>query len=177
MLAAAATGRRVRLYYGGLSRDRYERAIAHAIARDEVGGDVWLNGLLARQGGARVRSFPDNSRRVQKLYALEDEARSAKRGLWSLDHYRVRAPDDLSDANGFVLVEGRISSSRAPGDVAAVSFSGREVMLSAPDTLSTLGDDPAYEAGRRVRVRGRIDLRGETPTIRLTHWAQIEPLS
>src|SRR5690606_32341146 len=95
LLMAAAMGRAASLWYGGLSRDRYDRAIAHVIARDETGSDLWLNGLMARQGGARVRSWPDNSRRVRRLYALETEARAAKRGLWALDHYRIRAVDDL----------------------------------------------------------------------------------
>ena len=51
VLERAGLGREARLWYGGLSRDRYERAIAHVIAKDEVGADVWLNGLVARQGG------------------------------------------------------------------------------------------------------------------------------
>lgn len=180
MLAAAATGRRVRLYYGGLSRDRYGRAIAHAIASDEVGGDVWLNGVMARHGGARVRSFPDNSRRVARLYALEDEARTAKRGLWAADHYRVRSPDDLSGASGFVLIEGRLGASRTgPGGVdefASAYFSGGEISLSDAGSLRALGDDAGHRPGDRIRIRGRIDLRGETPSMRLTHWAQIEKL-
>jgi hypothetical protein len=28
--------------------------------------------------------------------------------------------------------------------------------------------------GAKLRVRGRIDTRGETPVIRVTHWAQVE---
>ena len=56
ILKAAALGRQARLWYGGLSRDDYERALAHVIARDEAGAEVWLNGLVVRQGAARVRT-------------------------------------------------------------------------------------------------------------------------
>src|SRR6185436_9883371 len=97
MLNSASLGRAARLWYGGLSRDSYQRALAHVIASDETGADVWLNGMMARQGGARVRTFPDNSRRARRLLALEDEARKARRGLWAMDHWRIRALDDLSD--------------------------------------------------------------------------------
>ncbi|MEQ1784498.1 MAG: thermonuclease family protein [Hyphomonadaceae bacterium] len=79
----AAVGRQARLWYGGLSRDRYQRAIAHVIARDEAGADIWLNGLAVRQGAARVRTFPDNAKRARRLRALESEARAGKRGLWA----------------------------------------------------------------------------------------------
>lgn len=66
VLERAALGRQARLWYGGLSRDRYERAIANVIARDEVGADVWLNGLAVRQGAARVRTYPDNATRARR---------------------------------------------------------------------------------------------------------------
>lgn len=65
-LAAATLGRQARPWYGGLSRDSYERALAP---------DVWLNGYMVRQGAARVRTWPDNSRRARRLLALETEAR------------------------------------------------------------------------------------------------------
>ena len=67
IMERASVGREARLWYGGLSRDRYQRAIAHVIAKDEVGADVWLNGVAARQGAARVRTYPDNAKRARKL--------------------------------------------------------------------------------------------------------------
>jgi endonuclease YncB( thermonuclease family) len=75
MLNAAALGRAARLWYGVLSRDRYDRALAHVTASDKTGGEVWLNGLMARQGGARVRTFPDHARRARALLKFEAEAR------------------------------------------------------------------------------------------------------
>lgn len=62
IMERASVGRQAKLWYGGLSRDRYQRAIAHLIAKDEVGADVWLNGVAARQGAARVRTYPDNAK-------------------------------------------------------------------------------------------------------------------
>ena len=173
LLVKAAMGRPARLYYGGLSRDRYERAIAHVIVQPAAGGDLWLNGYMARQGGGRVRSWPDNARRVRQLYALEDEARRERRGLWALDAYRVRALDDLAGADGFAVIEGPLSAIGEAAERATVRLtpSGLEIhtdgALGRPSGLS-------LSPGRLVRVRGRIDRRQDPPSIRLTHWGQVE---
>jgi micrococcal nuclease len=175
-LERAALGRHARLWYGGLSRDGYERAIAHVIARDEVGGDVWLNGLVARQGLGRVRSYPDNSTRARRLLVLESEARAAKRGLWSEPHWRIRTLDDLAGAPNFSIIEGELAStSNVAGDGDAhLTPSGINLdigeRLGPPDIQLTVGS--------RLRIRGRIDTRpvtqGGHPLIRITHWPQVE---
>mgnify|MGYP002780786396 CR=1 FL=1 len=178
ILAAAATGWRCRLYYGGLSRDRYGRAIAHVVAEDEAGGRWWLNGAMVRAGAARVRSWPDNARRVRRLYALEGEARAAGRGLWALADYRVRDSGDLAGAQGFVIVEGprRSEGETAGGDARALIRQDGVRLLG----LAQLGDADAPELGRRVRVRGWLGERAPDEeragaSIPLTHWGQIEP--
>lgn len=172
MLEASAVGRQAELWYGGLSRDSYQRALAHVIVRDEVGGEVWLNGLVARQGAGRVRTYTDNARRARRLLALEDEARGARRGLWADDYWRVRGLDDLDGAPNFAIVEGVVASvGEIAGDGEAhlarsgIRFDVGE-RLGAPDVTLAMG--------ARVRVRGRIDARGDEPKMRVTHWAQVE---
>ena len=172
VLAAAAVGRQSQLWYGGLSRDGYSRALAHVIARDEVGGEVWLNGMVVRQGAGRVRTYTDNARRARKLLALEAEARAAKRGLWAETHWRVRGLDDLENPPNFAIVEGEIAS------VGAMAGDG-EAWLSPGGIRFEVGErlgaaDVEIAAGKRVRVRGRIDTRDGEPKIRVTHWAQVE---
>ena len=175
-LERAALGREARLWYGGLSRDGYERAIAHVIARDEVGGDVWLNGFVARQGLGRVRSYPDNSTRARRLLVLENEARAAKRGLWSEPHWRIRTLDDLEGAPNYAIVEGEVSSLGAiPGDGEA-HLSPTGIRIDVGERLGK--PDIQVAAGARLRLRGRIDTRpianGQPPLIRITHWPQVE---
>ena len=171
-LKAAALGRQARLWYGGLSRDGYERALAHVIAMDETGSDVWLNALMIKQGAARVRTWPDNSRRADKLLTLEAEARAARRGLWTLDHWRIRQLDDLAEPPYFAIVEGRVTEvSRIPGD--------GEAHLSANGIHFKIGErlgagDIGLTANAQIRVRGRIDTRDGGQKIRVTHWAQVE---
>ncbi len=172
VLERGSVGREARLWYGGLSRDRYQRAIAHVIAKDEVGGDVWLNGLAVRQGAARVRTYPDNAKRARKLLTLEDEARRDKRGLWVEDYWRVRALDDLGNAPYFAIVEGVVAGlgTRAGDGDAVLTAAG--IRLDVGERLGVADVD--VRAGAKVRVRGRIDARGEAPLIRVTHWAQVE---
>lgn len=168
----AAVGREARLWYGGLSRDRYDRAIAHVIARDEVGADVWLNGLAVRQGAARVRTYPDNAKRARRLLAMEAEARSAKRGLWAEDFWRVRGLDDLAGAPNFAVVEGMVTSVVARAGDGEAHLSPGGIRFEAGERLGAA--DVEVREGVKLRVRGRIDARGPTPLIRVTHWAQVE---
>ncbi len=176
MLTAAAMGRQASLWYGGLTRDGYDRAIAHVIASDETGRDVWLNGVMARSGAARVRSFPDNARRVRALYKLEQEARAARRGLWALEPYRVRTTDDPGPPVWFVVIEGALlgvkeiaGQGRARIETAGITLLAGDLMGPQDRSL----DLPA----KRVRVRGRLEADGAGQAIRLTHWGQIEALA
>jgi endonuclease YncB( thermonuclease family) len=171
MLNAVALGRGARLWYGGLSRDRYDRALAHVIASDETGNDIWLNGLMARQGGARVRTFPDNARRARALLKLEAEARAAKKGLWASDFWRVRAYDDLESAPAFVLVEGALLAIE-PGGEALMRIAAGGFRLAAPEMLGKPDAELDLSVGRKLRVRGRIERNA--PEMKLTHWAQME---
>ncbi len=172
IMERASVGRQARLWYGGLSRDRYQRAIAHVIARDEVGADVWLNGVAARQGAARVRTYPDNAKRARRLLALESEARVAKLGLWAEDFWRVRGLDDLGDAPYFSIVEGVIAGlgERAGDGDAVLTAAGSGWMWGSGWGLrmSTCG------LGQKCAC-GDGSTRGATqPLIRVTHWAQVE---
>ncbi|MDZ4759661.1 MAG: thermonuclease family protein [Alphaproteobacteria bacterium] len=173
-LEAACVGRMARLFYGGLSRDRYDRALAHVIASDETGGAVWLNGYMVRQGAARVRTYPDNARRARQLLDLEQEARKAGKGLWALPDYRVRSPGDLADAPYFALVEGVLAAlANIPGDGVA-RMRGLEIAVDLGERLGPPDSVLDFRVGRPVRVRGRIDTRAGQPQIRITHWAQVE---
>jgi endonuclease YncB( thermonuclease family) len=171
-LVSAAMGRSAKLFYGGLQRDSYGRAIAHVIATDETGADVWLNGYLARQGAARIRTYPDNARRARELLAFEAEARSAKRGLWSLDHCRIRRVGDLEQLPNFLILEAQCTSLEEQGAETFASITPTGVRLTG---LAKLGHpDITLRTNAPLRLRGRLDTREGEPKLRLTHWAQIE---
>jgi len=80
MLEDMALGREMQLFYAGLTRDRYDRALAHVMTTDALGPDLWLNREMVERGGARV--YPDMAGANDLLLAPEAEARAAGRGLW-----------------------------------------------------------------------------------------------
>lgn len=175
ILRAASVGRQARLWYGGLTRDRYERALAHVIVSDETGRDIWLNGMMAHQGAARVRSWPDNARRVRELYRLEAEARAAKRGLWALPDYAVRSPAAIGDPAFFTIVEGALLGLKQAAGEGRCEIGATGVQLIAGDMMGP--HDPMLDlAAKRVRIRGKLEYGEGGMIIRLTHWAQVETL-
>jgi endonuclease YncB( thermonuclease family) len=174
LLETASLGREARLWYGGLSRDDYGRALAHVIARDETGAEVWLNGLMVRRGAARVRTWPDNARRAARLLAFEQEAREARRGLWALDHWRVRELGDLAGAPSYVIVKGQLAATTDIHGDAVAHLLSTGIRLEIGERLRDAA--PVLFPGASLRIRGRLDTRVDPPTIRISHWPQVEVL-
>ncbi len=108
-------GRGVRLYYSGLTRDRYDRALAHIITTDGAGPELWVNMELVKQGAARVRLYPDTAARGAELLAAEAQARRDNIGLWQKTAYKVPTPDQLpQDWRGFTLVTATLGARLEP---------------------------------------------------------------
>ena len=61
-----ALGRRVQLYYPGLTRDRYDRALAHVVTIDGAGPKLWLNKEMIDAGAAWVRLYPSTAARAAR---------------------------------------------------------------------------------------------------------------
>lgn len=102
-----ALGRQVRLYYPGITRDRYDRALAYVKTEDNLGAPVWLNLELVKMGAARARLYPDTARQGEHLLAAEQGAREDRRGLWKLSVYDVQSARDIApDARGFMIITG-----------------------------------------------------------------------
>lgn len=59
-------------------RDRFGRYLLYVWTAD----GTFVNEELVRTGHARVRLYPPNDRFIERLRAVEQEAKAAKRGLW-----------------------------------------------------------------------------------------------
>lgn len=155
MLEDMALGRRVRLYYAGLTRDRYDRALAHVLTDDQLGPRLWLNLEMVSRGGARVRTWPDTALAAGVLVEAERDARETGRGLWGHEAYRVRQVREVEETvRGFTIVEGILGEARRETgpDVAC-----RRSLLASEITLTIerpAGEICATATGHRVRVRG-----------------------
>jgi endonuclease YncB( thermonuclease family) len=85
IMETLALGRSVQLYYPGITRDRYGRAIAQVYVRTETDKEIWLNEALILRGAAWVRIYPDTSNGSDILWSAEAAARASETGLWHKD--------------------------------------------------------------------------------------------
>ena len=111
LLEDLSLGRRVKLIYPGITRDRYDRALAYVVTDDALGPKLWLNMEILRRGGARARFYPDTSALGQHLLAAEQQARATEEGLWALSAYDIAPAAAFRDAaQGFHIMTGRLAS-------------------------------------------------------------------
>ncbi len=176
-LERLAGGRQVQLMHGGARTDPFGRTVAHIRI---VEGHRWLEGALIDAGAVRVRTFADNRALAKPMLAGEARARFDRRGLWALDAYRVRLPNEVDGAHGLTIVEGRIAhvGRTADGDL-YLDFDGdwrsnfsAEVSRGSLRGFRSAGLDPMDLQGQMVRIRsGARGLR-----LVLDHPEQIERL-
>ncbi len=169
-------GREVQLYYSGMTRDRYDRALAHVVTTDGAGPILWLNMELVERGAARVRFYPDTAVREEDFLKAEAGARAARRGLWDKTAYRISSAASVNkDMRGFMIVEAELSGRRAPdGKYAANQMCLREIF--GADLIIEVRKDAAsicdLPSGQRYRVRGWVS--GQRLDLTLAH--HVEPL-
>ena len=71
--------RQIRLEFDKVIKDSYGRELAYLYI-----DSLCYNELILRRGFASIYLFKDNSRHASKFIAAQNEARTAKRGIWSL---------------------------------------------------------------------------------------------
>lgn len=174
------------LFYGGLERDRYDRALAQMYLLDDAGEpDMWVQEEMIRRGFARVYTWPDTWQDSDILYAAEREARAAKRGIWDHPFYAIRTPNPdmlAQDVDSFQIVEGFITSTADIRGLTYLNFGADyktdfTIAIERKDRKRFLkaGIDPLALEGARVRVRGWIELKNG-PMVWLDHPERLEVL-
>lgn len=173
--------KKLQLFYGKQKQDRHRRILAHAVLEN----DIWVQGALLKAGLAHVYSFPDNRALVAELYAIEDEARKARLGIWADPYYQILQAEELDGtearyAGRFRIVEGVVQSAndvrgrvylnfgpRWSSDFTAI-IERRVVRQFKAEWI----DNPQQLKGRHVQLRGWMhDENG--PMIRLSHPEQL----
>ncbi len=176
----------IRLYYGGEKRDRYDRALAHVFTLLPSGApDLWVQEEMLLRGMARVYTWPDSYQDIARLYAAEQQARSAGRGLWNDVFYAIRSPDPntlAQDVDSVQIVEGVITSSAEIRGRIYLNFGADyktdftiAIAKKNRKRFKKAGLDPLTLTGAKVRVRGWIELMNG-PMIWLDHPDRLEVL-
>lgn len=184
-LERIALGERVQLRYAGEEMDRHGRVLAHMFVEGEE--EIWAQHAMLAAGLARVYSFADNRFCLDELYAVEAEARVARRGIWTDPFYQLRYADQpeklLQRAGHYELVEGRVLAAERSGSRVYLNF-GRYwkedftvvIDRAGQRVFERAGIDPLMFEGALVRVRGWIDDR-DGPRMEISHPEQIELLA
>lgn len=186
-LTALTQKRRVQLFYGGETRDRYGRALAQVYTLNAAGErDLWVQEEMVRFGLARVYTWPDTWQDSEALYAAERKARDSKRGIWGDPYYAVRSPEPnmlAQDVDSFQLVEGIITSAADVRGTIYLNFGADyktdfTIVVAKKNrrNLERAGLDPMSLEGAKVRIRGWIELQNG-PMIWLDDPHRLEILS
>ncbi|MEQ8557646.1 MAG: thermonuclease family protein [Henriciella sp.] len=151
-------GREVQLVYPGLTRDRYDRALAHVKTTDASGPAWWVNLELIRQGHVRVRLYPDTDAGGAILVEAEKEARQTSRGLWSERAYAPQRAERVThEDRGFMLIKGVLGdeAERPQEDERTIlctrKLQGSSLLIDMTFSARAACDTPA---GTPVLVRG-----------------------
>ena len=152
-----ALGREVELRYGGLTRDRYDRALAHVVTTDTLGPALWLNAEMVRRGVARVRVYPDTAAANDLLLPMETTAREEKAGLWQGRAWQITQADALPDTfQGFQLVEA-VTAGMQGSDFPGVSCDVLlERSLLVLEIESAAASFCQLDPDTRIRARGYV---------------------
>lgn len=175
-LADLALGRDITLRQEEASADRYGRIVAFGfVAQDkQYKQDKTQRSLqedLLANGHARLAARVEPQACLPRLRLRERDARRAALGLWTDPNYSARPADkpaDIAARRGrFAVVEGDVVSVRESRGTTYINFGRRwsesfaaVILKRNAGALLAAGVDPKRLQGRRVEVRGYIELRG-----------------
>ena len=168
-------GKKVKLFYGGDTRDRYGRAVAQVYTLDAKGApDIWLQQAMVKAGLARVYSWAGYHQDTAGLYRAETAARAAGRGIWNAKNtggfYDVRKPDPnplVQYVDSVQIVEGIIIKTAEVRGTVFLNFGSDyktdftiAIAKKSRKAFKRADYDPLTLVGARVRVRGYLELYG-----------------
>lgn len=171
-----ALGRRVRLEYDVEPRDKYKRDLVYCFVDAAGGGEVMVQEELLRRGLAYLYAWPPNTKYIKRLAAAQEEAQSARRGIWSQD-----LTISVADAGRFIgqrkLVSGRIREARTTAKTIVFDMEGLSLVIfkSNLDLFLNEGIRPQdFYADSDVSVFGLIKEYRGAPEIIVSHPWQID---
>ena len=172
---------------GSDARDRYRRRVAAALVPSREGAPpLWIERTLVQMGYARVAPVPGETACFGALLEAEELARKLTLGLWANPAYAVRSATERSALKARVgtlqLVEGRIRRVATRRTHVYLEFGedwrrDTTAVIARRLLRETNGKERSLDhlEGRRVRVRGWIELR-YGPSLDLAAFEAIEVL-
>ncbi len=173
-LSGLLAGQLVTLTLADAGHDRYGRLVAQIERAD----GVWLQGALLERGLAQVQTRPGETARADEMLALEQKARTARRGVWAEPAFMAQDASALAASTGrFRIVRGRVLRVAPTERYVYLNFGPdwRADFTVRAQSTELAGLDLAGLAGRMVEIRGVV-LEAGGPLIELSHAQQIRVL-
>ena len=159
------------LQYGRERKDHYGRLLAHAFlpSGDNVGARLLADGL------ATALVVPPNTWGHACYQAQENQARTARRGLWNHKRYQARLARLLpANARGFTIVYAEVVRIRPAGGTLWLELDGPlSVRIARQDRANFPAGFLERLAGQAVEIRGWIGSRGGKLSMKVRHPAAL----
>jgi micrococcal nuclease len=167
-----------RLEFDVQKTDKYKRLLAYCFVKEE-GRELLVQAEILRNGLAYLYTFPPNVKYTDTLVKAAQEAKTARRGVWSQD-LSVKCQQAGNFIGQRKMVEGKVVRTRSSQKVVQLKMEGVIIAIFAKDLDRFLknGIDPSeFYKGKNIRVFGLIkEYRGEPEIIVSDPW-QIEVLN
>ncbi len=159
--------------------NRMGHSLGHIVRKSD---NAWVQGTIISLGLAMVKTGARNPEMAKELYALEDQARLAKMGIWAKD-MQTLSPEQAGDhLKTYQVVVGVIESVALKQNRTYLNFGKNwrddfTVSISPEDkrAFNKDGMNPMEWSGKRVRVRGMTE-EYNGPYIEIDHPEMIEVL-
>lgn len=170
-LAALVEKREVKLVFENERQDHYGRMLAHVLLPDGTNAGE----ILLRQGLAWVVAIPPNLGNLKANFEAENEARVARRGVWSVPAYAPKPASDLSAKDaGFRFIEGTILRYNRGKHVVYFDLTPTVALVVAnEDWKKYYSGQPSGLVGRRVIARGWLTQSRGRLHMRVPHPAML----
>jgi endonuclease YncB( thermonuclease family) len=162
---------KVRLETDVEKTDSYGRTLGHLFTEN----NEHINVLLVAAGLAEVSIWPPNLKYTNDLVTAEQQAESAKLGIWQRPEYAPIPVEQLTEAghHGWTRIIGKVTKVNPAKKFVYLEFTDRFDARIEKESLSLFPDLNSYQ-GKTIEVRGWLNKRGDKFSMLIRHPSAIK---
>lgn len=162
---------KVRLETDVEKTDSYGRTLGHLFTEN----NEHINVLLVAAGLAQASIWPPNLKYANDLVKAEQQAETAKLGIWQRPEYAAIPVEQLTEEGhqGWTRIVGKIKKINPAKKFVYLEFSDRFNARIEKDSLSLFPDLNSYQ-GKTIEVRGWLNKRGDKFSMLIRHPSAIK---
>lgn len=146
--------------------DSYGRTLGHLFTEN----NEHINVLLVARGLAQATIWPPNVKYEHELVTAQQQAESAKLGIWQRPEYAVIPVEQLTEEGhqGWTRIIGKVRHINVAKKFVYLEFSNRFNARIERDSLSLFPDINNYQ-GKTIEVRGWLNKRKDSFSMLIRH--------